>query len=66
MDICGIVEAKTYNCFCQLMKRMTSNFPHGGAMDNHFANMRSLIQVCCDKHDKKPVLKHLINKGFTD
>ena len=27
------------------MKRMSSNFPHGGAMDTHFANMRSLIQV---------------------
>ncbi|PIK35177.1 putative small G protein signaling modulator 1 [Apostichopus japonicus] len=38
-------EAKTYNCFCELMKRMCKNFPHGGAMDNHFANMRSLIQI---------------------
>ncbi len=38
-------EAKTYSCFCQLMKRMSNNFPHGGAMDQHFANMRSLIQV---------------------
>ncbi|XP_071945784.1 small G protein signaling modulator 1-like isoform X2 [Antedon mediterranea] len=38
-------EAKTYNCFCELMKRMSKNFPHGGAMDTHFANMRSLIQV---------------------
>ena len=27
------------------MKRLMSNFPHGGAMDTHFANMRSLIQV---------------------
>jgi len=27
------------------MKRMNQNFPHGGAMDTHFANMRSLIQV---------------------
>lgn len=27
------------------MKRMASNFPHGGAMDTHFANMRSLIQI---------------------
>lgn len=27
------------------MIRMTSNFPHGGAMDTHFANMRSLIQI---------------------
>ena len=24
---------------------MTTNFPHGGAMDQHLANMRSLIQV---------------------
>ncbi|XP_052224639.1 small G protein signaling modulator 1-like [Dreissena polymorpha] len=38
-------EAKTYSCFCELMKRMCSNFPHGGAMDTHFANMRSLIQI---------------------
>ncbi len=27
------------------MKRMSQNFPTGGAMDTHFANMRSLIQV---------------------
>ena len=40
-----LTEAKTYSCFCELMKRMNSNFPHGGAMDTHFANMRSLIQV---------------------
>ena len=40
-----VTEAKSYSCFCQLMKRMNSNFPHGGAMDVHFANMRSLIQV---------------------
>ncbi|XP_071479414.1 small G protein signaling modulator 1-like [Diadema antillarum] len=38
-------EAKTYSCFCELMKRMSKNFPHGGAMDTHFANMRSLIQI---------------------
>jgi small G protein signaling modulator 1 len=38
-------EALTYSCFCELMKRMASNFPQGGAMDNHFANMRSLIQI---------------------
>ncbi|XP_036370734.1 small G protein signaling modulator 1-like isoform X4 [Octopus sinensis] len=38
-------EALTYSCFCELMKRMACNFPHGGAMDNHFANMRSLIQI---------------------
>ncbi|XP_070204553.1 small G protein signaling modulator 1-like isoform X3 [Littorina saxatilis] len=38
-------EALTYSCFCELMRRMSSNFPHGGAMDTHFANMRSLIQI---------------------
>uniref|UniRef100_A0A671SC24 Small G protein signaling modulator 2-like n=1 Tax=Sinocyclocheilus anshuiensis TaxID=1608454 RepID=A0A671SC24_9TELE len=34
-----------YSCFTQLMKRMSQNFPTGGAMDTHFANMRSLIQI---------------------
>uniref|UniRef100_A0A4X2KDT2 Small G protein signaling modulator 2 n=1 Tax=Vombatus ursinus TaxID=29139 RepID=A0A4X2KDT2_VOMUR len=34
-----------YSCFSQLMKRMSQNFPNGGAMDTHFANMRSLIQI---------------------
>ncbi|BFZ04787.1 hypothetical protein BsWGS_07825 [Bradybaena similaris] len=38
-------ESLAYSCFCQLMKRMSYNFPHGGAMDTHFANMRSLIQI---------------------
>ncbi|XP_076364426.1 small G protein signaling modulator 1-like isoform X4 [Tachypleus tridentatus] len=38
-------EVLTYSCFCELMKRMAANFPHGGAMDAHFANMRSLIQI---------------------
>lgn len=38
-------EAITYSCFVDLMQRMNSNFPHGGAMDTHFANMRSLIQI---------------------
>ena len=44
-------ESLAYSCFCQLMKRMSCNFPpHGGAMDTHFANMRSLIQVrSCEK-----------------
>lgn len=32
-----------YSCFSHLMKRMSQNFPNGGAMDTHFANMRSLI-----------------------
>ncbi|XP_054391275.2 small G protein signaling modulator 2 isoform X3 [Pongo abelii] len=34
-----------YSCFSHLMKRMSQNFPNGGAMDTHFANMRSLIQI---------------------
>uniref|UniRef100_A0A8C6VGK1 Small G protein signaling modulator 2 n=1 Tax=Naja naja TaxID=35670 RepID=A0A8C6VGK1_NAJNA len=34
-----------YSCFTHLMKRMSQNFPNGGAMDTHFANMRSLIQI---------------------
>lgn len=34
-----------YSCFTHLMKRMCQNFPNGGAMDTHFANMRSLIQI---------------------
>uniref|UniRef100_A0A3Q3XIT1 Uncharacterized protein n=1 Tax=Mola mola TaxID=94237 RepID=A0A3Q3XIT1_MOLML len=38
-------EAITFSCFTELMKRMNQNFPHGGAMDTHFANMRSLIQI---------------------
>lgn len=38
-------EGTTYSCFCHLMERMSSNFPNGGAMDTHFANMRSLIQI---------------------
>ncbi|CAN0055913.1 unnamed protein product [Lampetra planeri] len=38
-------EVLAYSCFSQLMKRMIQNFPQGGAMDNHFANMRSLIQI---------------------
>lgn len=39
-------EVMAFSCFTELMKRMNQNFPHGGAMDSHFANMRSLIQVC--------------------
>ncbi|KAL2087710.1 hypothetical protein ACEWY4_016538 [Coilia grayii] len=38
-------EALAFSCFSELMKRMNQNFPHGGAMDSHFANMRSLIQI---------------------
>lgn len=46
--VCVLVrvsECLAYSCFTQLMKRMSQNFPNGGAMDTHFANMRSLIQV---------------------
>jgi hypothetical protein len=35
-------EGTTYSCFCRLMERMGSNFPNGGTMDIHFANMRYL------------------------
>lgn len=42
-------EAIAFSCFSELMKRMNQNFPHGGAMDTHFANMRSLIQVMQNK-----------------
>ncbi|KAJ0057191.1 hypothetical protein NL108_002127, partial [Boleophthalmus pectinirostris] len=38
-------EVMAFSCFTELMKRMNQNFPHGGAMDTHFANMRSLIQI---------------------
>ncbi|KAK6306665.1 hypothetical protein J4Q44_G00235900 [Coregonus suidteri] len=38
-------EAMAFSCFTELMKRMNQNFPHGGAMDTHFSNMRSLIQI---------------------
>ncbi|XP_065201314.1 small G protein signaling modulator 2-like isoform X2 [Planococcus citri] len=39
-------ESITYACFCRLMDRLSANFPHSGeAMDMHFANMRSLIQI---------------------
>lgn len=45
-----VSECLAYSCFTQLMKRMSQNFPNGGAMDSHFANMRSLIQVMDDIH----------------
>lgn len=38
-------EAMAHACFAKLMERMSLNFPSGGAMDVHFANMRSLIQI---------------------
>lgn len=38
-------EAITYSCFELLMRRMLVNFPQGGAMDLHFARMRSLTRV---------------------
>lgn len=47
MCVCVLLsEVMAFSCFTELMKRMNQNFPHGGAMDSHFANMRSLIQVC--------------------
>lgn len=46
-------EAMAFSCFTELMKRMNQNFPHGGAMDTHFANMRSLIQVT--QHLQTPI-----------
>ncbi|XP_057674507.1 small G protein signaling modulator 1-like isoform X2 [Corythoichthys intestinalis] len=38
-------EVMAFSCFTELMKRMNQNFPHGGAMDSHFASMCSLIQI---------------------
>ncbi|XP_061574638.1 small G protein signaling modulator 2 isoform X2 [Cololabis saira] len=38
-------ECLAYSCFTHLMRRMSQNFPNGGAMDTHFASMRSLIQI---------------------
>lgn len=38
-------ESLSYGCFVRLMDRMIENFPDGVAMDMHFSNMRSLIQV---------------------
>ncbi|XP_065582368.1 small G protein signaling modulator 2-like isoform X2 [Artemia franciscana] len=38
-------EALTYSCFCKVMERLSSNFPHGGMMDKHFSNMKMLIQI---------------------
>jgi hypothetical protein len=40
-------EGTTYSCFCHLMERMSSNFPNGGAMDTHFANMRYVHYTDC-------------------
>lgn len=45
VSLCSPPEVLTFSCFSELMKRMVANFPHGGAMDAHFANMRSLIQI---------------------
>lgn len=36
-------ESLSYGCFCKLMERMIENFPSGGAMDMHFANMRYVL-----------------------
>lgn len=40
-------EAPAYAAFCQLMSRMLDNFPAGGAMDAHFANMRYVLEIFC-------------------
>lgn len=52
MAMLCLSEVMAFSCFTELMKRMNQNFPHGGAMDSHFANMRSLIQV------RTHVIKH--------
>ncbi|CAF1091445.1 unnamed protein product [Rotaria magnacalcarata] len=38
-------EIITYSCFCNLMKRLIPNFPHGTGMDENFGHMRSLLQI---------------------
>ncbi|KAL4711801.1 hypothetical protein ACJJTC_005970 [Scirpophaga incertulas] len=38
-------EAAAHALFAQLMRRARHNFPSGQAMDAHFADMRSLIQI---------------------
>lgn len=38
-------ETLAYSCFKKLMVRMNMNFLHSTLMDDHFANMRSLIQI---------------------
>lgn len=38
-------EAHAHALFNSLMRRATDNFPSGQAMDAHFADMRSLIQI---------------------
>jgi len=38
-------EAKTFAAFSLLMVRMRENFPQGRAMDQHFSNMRALLQI---------------------
>lgn len=57
----------TYSCFSHLMKRMSQNFPNGGAMDTHFANMRSLIQVSYTggpgHEGRQPRAAHSISTG---
>ncbi|KAL0597380.1 Small G protein signaling modulator 2, partial [Plecturocebus cupreus] len=45
LHACVPSDQLAYSCFSHLMKRMSQNFPNGGAMDTHFANMRSLIQI---------------------
>nr|XP_026652223.1 small G protein signaling modulator 2 isoform X4 [Zonotrichia albicollis] len=45
LEVGYVQDQLAYSCFSHLMKRMSQNFPNGGAMDTHFANMRSLIQI---------------------
>lgn len=55
-------EMLTYSCFCELMKRMSSNFPYSVAinaidtMDIHFANMRYAIFVSLEESSPKKLL----------
>ncbi|XP_066919052.1 small G protein signaling modulator 2-like isoform X1 [Clytia hemisphaerica] len=38
-------EAKVFSCFMKLMDKMEANFPHGNQMNEHLANINSLIQI---------------------
>ncbi|KAG8122718.1 hypothetical protein E2320_018218 [Naja naja] len=53
-----------YSCFTHLMKRMSQNFPNGGAMDTHFANMRSLIQDVFTVWEVIWAAKHISSEHF--
>lgn len=51
-------ESLSYGCFCRLMERMIENFPNGGAMDMHFANMRYVKPRCLDRTERLFILVH--------